>query len=236
MDTTCLYLTSGELDPVVRKTCLQHLHTATPGIDIVMMNQPDDWPICGLSMYKMMLSGLSSIKTKYVAIAEHDCVYSKEHFEFVPPDDRYFWYNLNSWFLQYKNPRFPEMDGMFSFIANRRVQSQLICRTDKLIEATEMCVKIITDPEWESVRGNRGVGEPGAVDYDKAMHLTRGSKKEQLRNRIKDYLIGYEARDFQTTIPNIDIRHQHNFTGPRRGTKRYRSLEPWGSMDDIMVK
>jgi hypothetical protein len=81
-----------------------------------------------------------------------------------------------------------------------------------------------------------GLGEPGAVDFDKAMRLTRGSKKLQLRNRVKDYITGYNARDFKTGIPNIDVRWGGNYTGPRRGRNRTTSLEPWGRMSEIMVK
>jgi hypothetical protein len=81
-----------------------------------------------------------------------------------------------------------------------------------------------------------GVGEPGTVDYNKAMRLTRGSKKQQLRNRIKDYIVGFNARDFKTVLPNVDIRWGGNFTGPRRGKNKTFELSPWGTMEHIMVK
>jgi len=199
------------------------------------MEQDPSWEISGMSMYKQIQAGLDQIKTKFVAVAEHDCLYSAEHFAFEPPDD-HFWYNQNSWLLQYKNPNYPEMDGTFSYWPKRRVQSQLICDVEKFREATKLAMTICEDPLWNEVRHNMGVGEPGAVDYTKAMRLTRGSAKKQLRNRIKDYIIGYNARDFTTKIPNIDIRHGSNFTGPRRGRSKTFRLEPWGTMGDIMVK
>jgi len=231
--TTILYL-GTEIDPVVKKTCLHWLKIASDGKEIVYMHQDPALEISGLNMYKQIAKGLEQITTKFVAIAEHDCIYSKEHFDFIPPDD-YFYYNQNSWLLQYHNPNHPHMDGTFTYWPQRRVQSQLICPTEKLREVTEVQIAVVGDPLWPQVRGNRPVGEPGTVG-EKALRLTKGSKFTQLHNRIKDYLIGYEAKDFTTKIPNIDVRHGNNFTGPRRGRKKTMRLEPWGTVNDVMVK
>lgn len=232
METTILYLTNEGIDPLIKSTCLRYLYKAAQDIPVVEMHQDPLWEISGLSMYKQIKAGLEQVKTKYVAIAEHDCIYSHEHFSFIPPDD-FFYYNQNSWLLQYSNPNHPELDGTFSYWENRRVQSQLICTTEKLREVTEVQIAVVGDPKWSEIRGKRPVGEPGTVG-EKALNLTRGSKYTALHDRIKDYLIGYEARDFYTQIPNIDVRHGGNFTGPRRGRKKTRTLEPWGTMDAVL--
>jgi len=228
-------LASPGLDPKIKEMCLRQLKEAAQDLPIIYMEQDPSWPICGMSMYKQIQAGLDQVETKFVAIAEHDCLYSSEHFAFVPPDD-HFWYNQNNWLLQYHNPNHPEMDGTFSYWPKRRVQSQLICNRDLFKEATSLAMTICEDPLWNEVRHNMGVGEPGAVDYDKAMRLTRGSRKQQLRNRVKDYIVGYNARDFWTEVPNVDIRHTSNFTGPRRGRKKRMELEPWGTIDNLVVK
>ena len=235
METTILYLTHEGIDKSIRTICLDYLHKAAGEMQVVEMWQPSDWKMSGLSMYKQIQKGLEWVSTKWVAIAEHDCIYSSEHFEFIPPDDQYFWYNQNSWLLQYHNPNHPEMDGQFSYWPNRRVQSQLICDAEKLREVTEVQIEVCSDPNWHTVRRNRPVGEPGTVG-EKALKLTEGSKYVSLHNRIKDHLVGYHARDFTTEIPNIDIRWGGNFTGPRRGRKKTLHLEPWGTMADIMVE
>ena len=51
-----------------------------------------------------------------------------------------------------------------------------------------------------------------------------------------DYVVGFNARDFKTVLPNVDIRWGGNFTGPRRGRSKMMTLEPWGTMEHIMVK
>lgn len=243
-NVSILYLTDNDLDPKIRDVCIHYLHQAAGDTPIVSASQGpcsvgknvNLGPIgrSGLNMYKQILAGLDLIDTKWVAIAEHDCIYDAEHFQFIPPDDQFFWYNLNVWFVQYDNPKYPEWNGMYSYKKNRRVQSQLICDVEKLRQVTYDQIKIVTEPQWSTVRYNKGVGEPGTIDLDKAMRLTRGIKRTNLREMIKQFLIGYQARDFKTKIPSIDIRHGSNFTGPRRGNYRRFELEPWGTLQDVM--
>lgn len=233
MDTSILYIGHPKIDAHIKAVCLRRLYEAAGEIPVIEMHQPEDWPLSGVSMYKNILAGLDKISTKFVAIAEHDCLYTPEHFAFTPPDE-HFWYNDNCWLLQYKNPNHPEQDGMFTYWPARRVQSQLICSVEPFREAVKMAMTICEDPLWNEVRHNMGLGEPGAVDYDKAMRLTRGSAKKELRARVKDYIVGFNARDFKTVLPNIDIRHGDNFTGPRRGRKKTLTLDPWGTMKDIL--
>lgn len=235
MATTILYLTHPGLDQKIHSLCHRYLYEAAGDLPVIEMWQNPEWELSGLSMYKQIQAGLEKVETKWVAIAEHDCIYSSEHFQFIPPDDEYFWYNQNSWLLQYHNPNHPEMDGTFSYWPERRVQSQLICDVERLKEVTEVQIEVCSDPNWEKIRRNRPVGEPGTVG-EKALRLTKGSQYASLHSRIKDHLIGYHARDFRTKIPNIDIRWGGNFTGPRRGRKKTMNLEPWGTMQDIMVK
>jgi hypothetical protein len=226
MANTILYLGTPNLDPLIKQVCFSLLEKMDK--PIVRMEQPPEWELSGLSMYKQIKKGLEQVHTKWVAIAEHDCLYTGEHFDFTPPDDRYFWYNLNNWLVQYKNPKHPEYDGMYSYVPNRRVQSQLICRADMLREVTEAQIRVVERPDW--FRDNKLIGEPGTIGI-KALRMTTGDTHQW----IKDYLIGYQARDFRTEIPNVDIRHDTNLTGPRRGTNRTFELSTWGRFDLKMV-
>jgi len=213
--------------------CHKYLVRAAEDIPIVEMHQPKDWELSGLSMYQQIKLGLERIRTKWVAIAEHDCLYSHEHFSFIPQDDTFFWYNTNCWLVQHTNPNHSHLDGQYSLWPGRRVQSQLICDAKKLREITEVQIAVTGDPKWREIRRNKPIGEPGTVG-EKALRLTSGSRYSSLHGRIKDYLIGYKAMDFSTKIPNIDIRHGGNLTGPRRGSKRTYELSPWGRWNDIL--
>lgn len=51
------------------------------------------------NLYKQMLIGLREVKTKWVAMAEDDSLYTEEHFNYRPPDEMTVSYNKNFWFL-----------------------------------------------------------------------------------------------------------------------------------------
>lgn len=50
------------------------------------------------NLFKQMLRGCKLATTPYIAIADDDTLYPKEHFEYRPPPDK-FGYNLNRWHL-----------------------------------------------------------------------------------------------------------------------------------------
>ena len=51
------------------------------------------------NLYYQQLIGLREVKTKWVAFAEDDSLYTKEHFAYRPPDETTVSYNKNFWFL-----------------------------------------------------------------------------------------------------------------------------------------
>lgn len=225
--------------------CQELLLKAAGGIPIVSVSQKPisfgenyclgDIGRCGLSIDLQLMEGLKHIATKWVALAEHDCIYSAEHFAWTPPDDKHFFYNDHNWLAQWKNPRFPEWDGMFSFKRLRRVQSQLICATELLREATDIKLKVLSDPSWLKRYARGRLGEPGSADLARAIKMSRFKDVRHLRPLLKEYITGYAARDWRTKIPNIDIRHGNNFTGPRRGNWRRFTLAPWGTLQEALA-
>lgn len=62
------------------------------------LNLIDDQPSSFSNFYFQMLRGAREAKTPFIAIAEDDTLYTKSHFAFRPPMDR-FAYNLNRWSL-----------------------------------------------------------------------------------------------------------------------------------------
>lgn len=237
-------MTDNQMEEHLAKRCRELLLVAAGSIPIVSVSQkPISFGenVCvgeigrsGLNMDRQTYAGLERIDTKWVAFAEHDCIYSPEHFAWTPPDDESFFYNDNAWLCQYRNPKYPEWDGMFSYIKRRRVQSQLICSTELLREATARKIEILGHPAWMEHRGARAIGEPGSADYRRTMRLARRAPLQPIWRDLKDYITMYAAKDFRTTVPNIDIRHGENFTGPRRGKMRRFELEPWGTLTAVL--
>ena len=241
---TIIYITDNALDERLAEVCKKYLLIAAKGKPLLTVSQkPLDFGenICvgdigrnGLSIDKQIREGLLRTKTRFIAIAEHDCIYSEEHFSWLPPEEKHFYYNHNNWLLQYFNPKHPDYDGMFSY-KRRMVQSQLIAGRESMLEATNQKIEILSDPKVQvgwPVRTR--LGEPGTTE---ANHAYRVFKSKGLLNKwlkVKKYITKHNAKEFGTQIPNIDVRHGGNLTGARRGKHRRFALEPWGTMEDIM--
>lgn len=249
MDLTIIYLTHNELDPKIADLCIKYLIKAANGKPIISVSQvPMDLGknVCvgklgksGLNIDIQMKAGLEAAETKFIAVAEHDCIYHPEHFDFVPPDDEHFYYNMNCWLLQYYNFTHPEWNGVFSYFPDRAIQSQLICGREAMLTATNKKIAILSDPgvreQWPV---HTRIGEPGtdAMNNDwlkRTKRIFRNVKLYSKWREVKDYIISCNARKFSTVMPTIDIRHGDNFTGGRRGKNRTYSLEPWGTVEDI---
>jgi hypothetical protein len=182
-----------------------------------------------------MVSGLGIIHTPYVAIAEHDCLYNKEHFEFRPPDKEHFWYNINCWLVQHHSPTRPEYDGMYSFVKDRLAQSMLIVWTDRLREAMGWKLKITSDPAWAGRYKYARIAEPGTGIPHKMEQVARArNSPDRLWQALRVYVKRFLPRTFETEHPTLDVRHGQNFTGQRRGTRRTWDLPPWGQFKEVL--
>lgn len=222
-----IYYTDSALDSFLFNRCQELLINAADGKRIISVSQkPIDFGenICvgeigrsHMSLFKQILAGCQVADSKYVYLAEHDCVYSQEHFNFIPPNDEEFFYNLNHWFVQWGG----EHEGMYSY-SRRRVLSNLVCNRELLIEAVKEKIFIL-EHGAEIRKGQVGACEFGVIPNGKAFV------------NYKDIGKGCgKAKTFRTEIPNIDIRHGGNFSGGRRAKHRRYSLEPWGSFHSVM--
>ena len=125
LSKTIVYLTDNSLEDWFEKRCQELLTKAARGLPIVSVSQKPlnfgknycvgEIGQSGLSIDLQMQEALKHVDTKWVTIAEHDCVYSSEHFDFEPTDEDRFWYNDNVWLLQLSNPNHPELDGTYSY-------------------------------------------------------------------------------------------------------------------------
>ena len=241
---TIIYLTDNVLDDKLYSLCQRNILKSIGDLPLISVShKPIDFGtnICvgvmdrnSLSINKQMMKALEIINTKYIAIAEHDCLYTPEHFSFVPPDDNISWYNENVWLMQMYSNGHPEYNGMFSIFRGRRANSQLICDTQLMIETTKYRIDIMSDPAWIAKHPSGRIGEAGHMDYDHAMKLSRGKSVAHIREKLKEYIAKYKGANFNTKLPNIDIRNEHNFTKNRRGSKRCYELPYWGKMEDVL--
>lgn len=238
---TIIYLTENRLEESIALKCREQLKKAAGDNPIISVSQkPIDLGtnICvgdigrsWLNLYKQQLVGLKAATTKYIAIAEHDVLYTEEHFAFDPPKDDVFYYNHNCWFVEWHGNH-PEMEGMYSWWPDRYALSQLICSRDLLIQSVEERLHLIES----GIQIMRKMGEPGVFNEGivKAAKIAIEDNCAYLSPYFEDHVTKFKNEVFKTKSPNLDIRHGSNFTGPRRGKRRTYNLPPWGDFKEFM--
>ena len=100
-----VYYTDNYPDADLLETCRKSLLRKIPGFDIVSVSQePVDFgrnfvlPGIGrsaVSLFYQVLRGLEESKADVVYLIEHDVLYHSSHFDFIPPDNKIFYYNRN---------------------------------------------------------------------------------------------------------------------------------------------
>lgn len=159
-DLTVIYYTDSQLAEPLASRVRAHLLTVigdTPLISVSQQPLAFGHNICvgeqGRSLeniYRAVLAGCRAATTPYVAMAEHDCLYTPEHFAFRAEA---FAYNVNRWTLH------ADMN-LFSW-RERAALSQLVVPREMLIRNLETRLRL----GWEQVqRHTRDWFEPGVND------------------------------------------------------------------------
>jgi len=242
--TTIIYLTDNSLDPELAHLAQRILVDAADDLPIVSVSQQlidfgrnvcvGDIGRNWLSLYKQVLAGCEAAETDWVAVAEHDCLYTSEHLHYRPARPDVFWYNDNRWLVQWGGNH-PELNGMYSWWPGSLALSQLICRRDLLLESTAERVAILDgggNPRMFG-KGEPGVTTPRAIEQ--ARRWAVSGRPVWLRSFLEDYLTKYRHKTFKTRLPNLDIRHSTNFTGPKRGKRRRYEMPYWGKFADLIA-
>jgi hypothetical protein len=111
---------------------------------------------CCYNLYKQILIGAREVKTKYMACAEDDSLYTLEHLSFRPPADT-FAYNANRWNL-YKDK--------FVF-RDRLCMSTCIAPTELMVETLgRRFAKFPNVMTKEETPKGHGFSEPGLREHD----------------------------------------------------------------------
>lgn len=233
LDISIIYYTSNYLDdknPYFVKNTRKQLKKAAGDYPIITVSQkPTDFGdknvMVGdigrshLNLYGQILEGCRAARTKYVAMAEDDILYSYAHFHTKVPEGNSFLYDLN------KVSIFTWTDPpLFSFRFKRKVVNQLIAPRDYLIDALE----------------------ERFARYDYL--IDKGKTKEQIikfwgdPGRYEDHL-GVTVRkrtDFTGIKPSIVFTHEYAYGylnhGQRKrlGDLRIVEIEEWGRAEDIL--
>ena len=236
-----IYLTDNSLAPEIMDLCQRKLQEAAGDIPILSISQCSidfGQNVCmgpmgrnWLSLYKQLLMGTRIADTEWVVIAEHDCLYTSEHLNYTPESGDVFWYNDNRWLVQWGGNH-PELNGMYSKWSGSLALSQLICNRELLEACIAERVDILEKGGDAKLFGKAEPGVTTKAAIERARRRATSGEATWLGAFFDNYLTKWEHRTFKTRLPNLDIRHSTNFTGPKRGNRRRYRLPYWGRWED----
>jgi hypothetical protein len=162
------------------------------GKNIVLEEELRSYP----TMCKQILTALENIDTDYVFFCEHDVLYHSSHFNFIPPRDDIYYYNVNNfrwWFGHDKAISYDELTSLSSLCCNRRLAIEHYKYRLKHIEELGLDKIRSREPRWARrfgyEPGTKKIKNGGITDEE---HIKRKSE-----------------------FPNIDIRHHGTFSAPK---------------------
>lgn len=226
-DLTVIYLTANKIPEKFQGKMMDYLYEAMGNADIdssecfipiskecmgIDKEIVFDTPRSHINIYREALVGAKESKTKYIAIAEDDVLYSPEHFKKRPTRSGVFAYNVACWSI-YTWSKGP----IFSY-TGRRNFGQLICERDLFIEAME---ERFAKFENDSEINNAIWAEPGKYE-------------SQLGVTVRDTEV------FYTDPANIMFTHPQGLSyhtlGERKRLAPIRAYEIpyWGRAEEIV--
>jgi hypothetical protein len=162
------------------------------GKNIVLEGELRSYP----TMCKQILTALENLDTDYVFFCEHDVLYHPSHFDFIPPRDDTYYYNVNNWRWWFgfdKAISYDELTSLSSLCCNRKLAIEHYKYRLKLIDEWGLDKIRSREPRWARKFGY----EPGT--------------KKRRNGGVTDE----EHVKRKSEFPNIDIRHRGTFSAPK---------------------
>ncbi len=178
------------------------------GKNIVLENRERSYP----TMVLQILTALEALTTKYVFFCEHDVLYHSSHFDFTPPTDDIYYYNINNyrwWFGHTTAITYDGLTSLSSLCCNRKLAIKHYKYRLELIEKWELDKQRSREPRWARRFGY----EPGTK------RKRNGGITDETHIKRK------------SAYPNIDIRHYGTFSAPKIALESFKHKpENWNEI------
>lgn len=217
MNKGCIYYTNNRLDQLRNERMLSKLvqdSIKNSGLPIVSCSlKPIDFgknivlnlESSILTMYRQILTALQASTEKYVFFCEHDVIYHKSHFDFTPPADDIFYYNVNVWRCHIRHnlcTTYEKMRSVSGLCANRELAVEhYVKKLQYIYDHGFDKIPVTRNPAWAREMGY----EPG--------------KSPRIGGFSKD-----KIDDWKSKYPNIDIRHRLTTTAAKMSLSEFRHL------------
>lgn len=226
-DLTVIFLTNNKVPEGWAKYHRAILEEAIGDCPIITISrQPMDWgtnliqtePESSKNIYWQILRGAKLVKTPYLAIAEDDTLYTRDHFTCFRHANA-FAYNAHRWSLYTWNPIY----SLKTFI---RTNAVLIAPAKLVVETLEERYAKYpngTEQPWQ-MEGEMGV-------YEKEMGLT---PRKLVEFKSHEPVIQLDHDYFTVNDPKkhtLERRHQK-----RLGTVQAIEIPVWGRAEDVAKK
>jgi hypothetical protein len=204
MDKSIIYYTDNKLrEPIISLAQKYITASGLPivscslrpinfGKNIVLENRLRSYP----TMCEQILTALEASKSTYIFFCEHDVLYHPSHFDFIPPKDDIYYYNVNNfrWWLGCPVAiTYEELTSLSSLCCNRELAIKHYKHRLELINKWGLDKIRSREPRWARKFGY----EPGT----KKMKNGGVSDEDHIKRKSE--------------FPNIDIRHRGTFSAPK---------------------
>ena len=162
------------------------------GTNICITGRERSYP----TMLFQIVTALEKLDTDIVYFLEHDLLYHRSHFDFVPPTDYVYYYNINNYRWSVKENFAVTYDGLHSL-------SALCCYRKLALEHFKKRLEYVEAQGWDKERSR----EPR---WGRVMGYEPGTKPRR-RGGFSDDT--FEV--WKSELPNLDIRHRHTFSSPK---------------------
>lgn len=173
-------------------------------------NVADDGPLSMSNIYRQLLRAAKLAMTPFIAVAEDDTLYPKEHFAWRPPADRVY-YDQNRMAL------FTWGEPLFHW-RNRKSNSTLIAPRELLVDALEERFA-----KWPNGTPEHLTGEVGREMVERNLGLTH-RKAEEVFSSVSTVQINH---DFASE--DRQRRHRKSY-GPIRAYE----IPRWGRAEHVL--
>ena len=218
-DLTVIFLTANQHPEHFTKYHREILLKATAGHELITVSRKpsdlgknilDSDKKSHINMYFQLMNAAKVATTPYIAVAEDDTLYPKEHFNFFRPPLDSFAYNMHRWLLY---TWVPELYSM----KQRKSNCTLIAPRKLLIEAWEE--RFAKRPIETYPKGL--VGEVGRPNVDQILGVTVRKSIEVWSN---------------TGVIHINHPHGTDSTGTKKRLGEVKAIEIpyWGRAQDIV--
>jgi len=183
-----------------------------------------------LTMFKQILAALEESDAQIVFFAEHDVLYHRSHFDFVPPKKDTFYYNTNVWRLRLT-------DGFTVRTDDCRQTSGLCAYRELLLDHYRKRVEMVERKLEELGEGKEFNRFIRTLGFEPGTH-----------GRIKEFA-NLKSERWESECPIIDIRHAGNVTRTKWKPEQFRNkrftkgwqekeaddeLDGWGKISDVI--